>query len=823
MRVRPRAAWVLVGLCLAAGLIVSRPLPWELTRSLPVSARQPVDVPVLSRTPSDTLQLYYQMWLVRDGLLGPTPLFTDPYQFRINGARWNLTQAFLPLSLPFTLLSGFGLHAAYNLVLLLSFPASGLAAYGLARHLTGSTTAALIAAVGFAVLPARLDPLFGGHPAGFALALVPAVLWGVDVAFVAGRVAGGVGGGVAFLMLAMLEPQYTYLTVGLIVAHVLVRWWLDRGRARAWRSLAAFGALFVAGVGWVLMLRQAFVADSIASVGRRINEVRLFAPGPDVLTDPATYGGLVLAGLALIGLAARTPRGDGGLRLLYGGILALGLLLTPGPTLPGIPLYEALHRWLPLFAMIRNPRKLELLTAVGMLVLAAFGARAVLARVPAADGWRLRVVAGGLAGLVLLTTAPWHGIAVARLDDSPVFEALRTGAARVLYLPIWPGDSAHSSLYLYAITRTRTPTVNGYSPLVARHYVRDVFKALEPLNTGDLGQGEADELARLGVSHVVVDRSVFPSQVSAYPSAFTIQRLGSSSALTLELAADPLLLFRVTGRQPSAPDSRTSPVGTFYEAEWQSRMTGTAGEAAGASGGRVVAARPGRDAPGFLTFGPYRPFPSGAYTARFRIRGRGLTLDVAADRGRRVIAARAVDAEADWTTVDVPFVLERGQPLEFRVAWSGTGVAEVDWVLVVAADRPDPEWTYEVEALPHRLGERRDPLASGGWAGYADPGVSQRAGLVSGPVRLFPPGRYRLSVRLRALPGAHGPLVGLQVAEPVGAVLAARTVDASEVPADAYGEATLDFELSRPTVLEFPVLYLGGTGVFFDRLTVSPR
>ena len=111
----------------------------------------------------------------------------------------------------------FGLHAAYNLLVLLSFPAAGLAAYGLARQLTGDPLAALVAGVGFALLPARLEPLFGGHPAGFALALVPAVLWGLDVALTRRRAAGGVGGGLAFLALAMLEPQYTYLTVGLVL------------------------------------------------------------------------------------------------------------------------------------------------------------------------------------------------------------------------------------------------------------------------------------------------------------------------------------------------------------------------------------------------------------------------------------------------------------------------------------------------------------------------------------------------------------------------------------------------------------------------------
>jgi hypothetical protein len=823
--VKARAVWAVATLSLAAGLIVARPLPSELTQGLPVGARQPVDVPVLSRMPSDTLQLYYQLWLVRDGLLGPTPLFTDPYQFRINGPRGNLTQTFLPLALPFTVLSVFGLHAAYNLLVLLSFPATALAAYGLARQLTGAPGAALVAGVGFALLPARLDPLFGGHPAGFALALVPAALWGLDVALTRGRLAGGVAGGLAVLALAMLEPQYTYITLGILVAHVAMRAWVGRTGAWAWMPFTAFVLFLAAAIGWVFMLRQAFVTGSIADVGRGIKEVRLFSPGLGILAQLATYGGPVLALLTLIGLTARGRAGDGGLRLLYGAVLASGVVLIPGPTLPRLPFYEALHRWLPFFAMIRNPRKLELLVAVGSLVLAALGARAVLSRLAAGSPRRRRrlMVAGALTGLVLVTTPPWHGVAVARFGDSPVYEALRRSATRVLYLPVWPGDSAYSSLYLYAITRTRVPAVNGYSPFVPRRYLKDVFESLEPLNVGDVGLEEASALRRLGVSHVVVDRAVFPPQVSGYPSAFTIGRLRGSPALALELGVDPLWLFRVTGEGPAERPGPTSPVGLFYEAEWQNHESGAVVNTPEASGGAMMAARPGLDSPGFLTFGPYRPLPAGKYAARFRVRGAGLRVDVAADRGRRIIAERTVDVGPEWTTVVLPFVVERGQPLEFRAAWDGRAPAAVDWVLVVAADRPDPEWTYEVEALPHKLGERPDPQASGGWAGYADPGESQRTALVSGPVRLFPAGRYRLAVRLRVTAAGLGPLVRLAVTEPMGPTLATREVEAGEVPPGAYREVTLDFALDRPRVLEFPIAFLGDVGVLFDRVTVTPQ
>jgi hypothetical protein len=134
------------------------------------------------------------------------------------------------------------------------------------------------------------------------------------------------------------------------------------------------------------------------------------------------------------------------------------------------------------------------------------------------------------------------------------------------------------------------------------------------------------------------------------------------------------------------------------------------------SGGRIVSARAG-SVPGFLTFGPYRLLPAGAYRAVFRVRGSGLTAEVTVEDGRRVLAHRPLEPRAAWDDVELPFELERAQPVEYRVRWDSRGDAAVDWIAVSFADRPQPEWTFEVEELPHLLGERADPAASGGWGG----------------------------------------------------------------------------------------------------------
>jgi hypothetical protein len=788
---------------------------------LPFTSRGAGAQALVTRAPGDVLQLYYHLWLVRDGLLGPTPLFWDPYQFRIDGPRWNLPQTFFPLSLPFTVLSAFGSAAAYNFLVFLSFPLSGLAAYALARRYTGSTLGAAVAGIGFALAPARLGPLFGGHAAGFAAASVPLVLWGLDVALVDGRLAGGLMGGSALLALAMLDPHYAYIMGAVALLYMPLRWSaMTPPRRICPGALVAFALLAVAGAAWLYMLGQTFLRGSIASGGRSIHVVRLLSPGPASLLLPETYVGVFVLLLALFGLWAPDPGRPGRVRAFYGVVFAAGLVLGLGPTIRYFPLYDLLHGVVPLFSFIRNPEKFRILTSLGAIILAAYGVSALRARLPA----RVRgLVVAFIVIAVLVETPPWHPITVTRFLDNPVYAAVAADSRKVLYVPIWGGDSVWSAVYLYATTHTRVPMLNGYSPMVSRRYLTDVYEPLRGLNVGRVGPTEHAALRRLGVTHVVVDRALFPPDVSPLPSAFTIESLRRSSGLVLEQAADSLWLFRVVDTSETTQPPLSSPVGIFYEAEMLYRLTGAPVAEPGASGGRVVAGRPEAAQPGFLAFGPYRLLPVGRYRATFRVRGEGLVLEVTTHDGQRLLAERVATPGPGWAEETLTFALDEARPVEFRVRWDGRAPVAMDWVAVAFADRPQPEYTFEVEALPHKLGERPDPDASGGWAGYADRNQSHRTDVVTGPARLYPAGRYRLTLRARSERVAPGPILRLSVTEPAGRVLARRSVDAAELLPGRYGLVSLPFELRQPTVVEFPIGYLGGTGVFFDRLEVTPE
>jgi hypothetical protein len=507
-------------------------------------------------------------------------------------------------------------------------------------------------------------------------------------------------------------------------------------------------------------------------------------------------------------------------------LLLLALALSLGPRLAAVPLFEAAFRAVPGWSFIRQPAKFQVLAHLALAILAAAGAGTV------ARGTRHPRSAAVLAiALGLGAAAEYHPGRPAGLSILPTagaaFDTIRAVGPRALYVPLWPGDSSYSALYLYATTLTRVPMVNGYSAFIDRGYVSDVYGALEGVNVGAVEAAEHAVLRRLGVRQIVVDASAFPLKVSPFGPALTLAGLRRSPALEPVEGEGPLWVFRVRERPegPARPPP-TSPLGIYWEAESLRRETGRVEPDPRASNGRVVAGQAGRDAAGFFAFGPYRVLPPGAYRATFLLRGRGslVQAQVTAGRGTRVLGSREAllgDPET-FGEVIVPFALEAAAAVEYRVRWDGRGTAAFDAVAVAFAAEPEPAAAIEVEALGHELVERADPAASGGRAVVADR-FAPRDRVWSGPLRRYPAGKHRLWVRLKAERPLAGPLAwcGAQ-ASSLGPIRGGRELTAADVPeAGRYVEVPVDFTLERPEVLEFPCEYRGTTEVWFDRLRIA--
>ena len=277
----------------------------------------------------------------------------------------------------------------------------------------------------------------------------------------------------------------------------------------------------------------------MSGAGRTLHEVLLFSPAPEdlftrvnVASGRTVYPGVValaLAVLAVVTLWRQRPAGMRRMLWIFAPLLVAGIIVSLGPRLEALPLFEVAFRLVPSWNFIRQPAKAQVLVALALAMLGAVGADALTRR-------RGRVLRGAVAlALGLLVAAdyhPWQPAGVSGLPGGgPEFATVRAAGPRALWIPFWPGDSAYSGLYLYATTLTRVPMLNGYSAWLDRSFLTDVYRPLEIVNLGVVGEAEAQVLRRYGVRQVILDRDAFPLKVSAFGPALTLAYLRASPYL----------------------------------------------------------------------------------------------------------------------------------------------------------------------------------------------------------------------------------------------------------------------------------------------------
>lgn len=372
--------------------------------------------------PGDPLQTAWILaWESRALIADPSSLFEGNilYPHRHVLAYSEHMLGLLPLAAPLNWL-GHNPILTYNLLFLLSYAGSGLAAYALARELTGDRRAALVAGFGFGFVPYRAAHF--GHLEILALFWMPLALLflhrllirrrGVDAALFA----------LFFNLQALVSYYYAFMLTFAVVT-ILVVWFALK---HTWPDRRLLAGLILTGA--VTALIQAPIAAIYFRVHRELGLVRtldevraLSAHLWDFLTappythlyatltlrwrDPAwsehsLFPGLVLLALALVGLAVRWGR-KRGLRAIeeehllasanwwaYLAVFLVTILLMLGPELYlppwgvrlPLPPYLGLYHFLPGLQGLRTPARFWGVGLLALSVLAAYGVATLLTR-----------------------------------------------------------------------------------------------------------------------------------------------------------------------------------------------------------------------------------------------------------------------------------------------------------------------------------------------------------------------------------------------------------------------------------------------------------
>ncbi|MGH7897317.1 MAG: hypothetical protein ACREQQ_05145, partial [Candidatus Binatia bacterium] len=217
-----------------ASVVYTFPVVRHLTTAIPYTFGVPADWSLENLVPGDHLQFYYALSLTAEMARGEAPWFQDPYQFSAPEPPKRSSFFFLPFSLLFAAMAApLGGPAAYNLLLLSSFPATALSVFLLARRLGLDWGGAAVSATAVTLLPYRIASLAAGHPIGLSFFLLPLALYFLERAWQDASRAAAAAGGFTLVVLAVNEPHLLYFFAFLLPLWLVFAAWRIEPRRRA--------------------------------------------------------------------------------------------------------------------------------------------------------------------------------------------------------------------------------------------------------------------------------------------------------------------------------------------------------------------------------------------------------------------------------------------------------------------------------------------------------------------------------------------------------------------------------------------------------------
>jgi hypothetical protein len=491
---------------------------------------------------------------LREGAAGPTPLKTTSLDLP-----WT---ALLALLWPVT-----GLQAAYNVGLLLSSVATGVAAFAWLRRHTRWPLLAAAGALAYAFTPHRMFQLTGHFNAVMWWAF-PAALLAFEATMErhrAGRPWRWPAAGLAAITLTVavggeyhlilyLTGLLSYLVIWTLVAALAGR------RSVPWAPAAVVMGCVALGVAYVLAAFAYVFRGDVQGDNGSYEPVSRYAPesvrwlvdrSQAVFDGRLVYVGwavVIAAGIGLV--AALIGRADRARP--YAVLLVPLLLLTLGPAADIGPFrpYRFLFDHLPFLSFQRVPQRLMVLTSLVLVLLAVcgldlVGTRLLAGRRRAAGLVAAAVVVAGTL-LVLQDYVMARNLVMRDVDANRVVTALRTDgdeAGPILGLPVGRQTSPANSVATYVAALSRRQVLNAYNQTPAP-WLPERLRRLAPLNQGRADPAAIRELRQAGTRQVVVVNQ--PSVYRPGQWRSVVDQLVASGHFRVVASDGPLALLRLT-------------------------------------------------------------------------------------------------------------------------------------------------------------------------------------------------------------------------------------------------------------------------------------
>lgn len=528
---------------------------------------------------------------------------------------------------------------------------------------------------------------------------------------------------------------------------------------------------------YLLNVKYTFIDDSIVGEGRGISELALFSPKfRDILNRTNVYGVERIIYLGLIPwitftyvyillvrrftiepMRQQTPNYV--MFSFFATAFLLAYTLSIGLGFGHMSLYLFFYHFYPFFDYPRVPIRILPLALISISILSAVALTDLRKRLNTLL-WLCISITMGIGLLVDYT--PFLKTSISLMSNNPIYQKIKNNMedTYLLELPLWPGDSHQSSLYEYFTTKDRIKRINGYSPVVTKKYIEEIFWPLSPLNTGDMTRKIYNQLKRIPVKYITLHDNdhLFARKASRYDPMYTVRKLLVSPYLTLVLKKDNIYLFELKDKvDEAAEEPHPKYLSWHFPAGKKYHNTGTRvfDESIGKE---VIRGSKLKDPIGFLNFGPYDVnFNKGRYLAYFRMKTNVIetnplvtTIDVVYTQNDKVtvvaeqeIYGKMFDEPGEYKDFYLPFSIDQPQRLEFRAEFHKNADIWIDKIVVHYADEIDPLMTLEAEHIDGNIGiVISDDRFSGKKAISARISENKSDYLISGPFRKYPAGNY---------------------------------------------------------------------------------